>query len=180
MIFTKWFEVRLTPSREDSLEFHHEFRSALDVAISVHLEPLCRFGDLATSFPPPEVAAHLEARIKRQTLRFHGRWSGILEKVSQESLDDIVITARRLELIRVLTGDRDKARLNAAFELFSGKWLFAIPSLTIGAILDNITLRIAAGLRLGLTLCAPHACARCEAPVADTGHHGMSCSRSMG
>ena len=76
--------------------------------------------------------------------------------------------------------DRDTARLEAAFKDSAGKWLNAIPSPNTSTMLDINTLRIAAGLRLGLAICAPHVCARCTAPVSCLGDHGLSCSRSLG
>ena len=45
--------------------------------------------------------------------------------------------------------------------------------------MDDNVLRIAAGLRLGSNLCAPHICS-CGASVNARGCHGVSCSRSAG
>ena len=135
---------------------------------------------LAASFSSPAVAAHIDARIECQSQRFRARWSDAPEEISQKSLDGVVAAARQVDLTESASEDLDRARLNAAFDSTSGKWLYAIPSPSIGTMLDNNTLRIAAGLRLGLTVCAPHACTRCATPVTPLGHHGLSCSRSVG
>lgn len=68
--------------------------TALNFANSAHLMSLSKLRDLATSFSPPKVAAHLETRIERQFLRFRGRWNEIPEAISQESRDGIVTTAQ--------------------------------------------------------------------------------------
>uniref|UniRef100_A0A1Y1LE69 Uncharacterized protein n=1 Tax=Photinus pyralis TaxID=7054 RepID=A0A1Y1LE69_PHOPY len=57
-------------------------------------------------------------------------------------------------------------------------WLTAIPSRTIGTMLDNNTFRIAVDLRLGCK-CVPHQC-RCGDNVDRTGVHGLSCQMSAG
>ena len=46
--------------------------------------------------------------------------------------------------------------------------------------MDDTTLRIAVGLRLGTTICAPHICQCCGAEVSAQGIHGLSCKASIG
>ena len=46
--------------------------------------------------------------------------------------------------------------------------------------MDDDVIRIAVGLRLGLTVCHPHACSDCSAEVNDDGIHGLSCRYSRG
>jgi hypothetical protein len=75
--------------------------------------------------------------------------------------------------------DVSRARLKAAFAAHSGDWLNAPPLSAVGLRMDNETLRIAAGLRLGTSLCAPHTC-RCGDPVDARGIHGLSCESSAG
>ncbi|XP_059062408.1 uncharacterized protein LOC131855180 [Achroia grisella] len=48
-----------------------------------------------------------------------------------------------------------------------------------GMLLDNCTLTLAVGLRLGAKLNQPHRC-NCGATVDELGHHGLSCMRSAG
>ena len=46
--------------------------------------------------------------------------------------------------------------------------------------MDNNTVRIAVGLRLGSPLCRPHTCYHCGAQVDSTATHGLSCIWSEG
>ena len=46
--------------------------------------------------------------------------------------------------------------------------------------MDDDSIRIAVGLRLGTTLCRPHSCYHCGAEVGHLGTHGLSCLRSEG
>ena len=41
-------------------------------------------------------------------------------------------------------------------------------------------IRVAAGLRLGITLCLPHQCHQCSTDVDHLGLHGLSCRKSQG
>ena len=74
---------------------------------------------------------------------------------------------------------QDKARLLAVCRKESGAWLSALPSPPLGTHLDNETIRISVGLRLGIKLCHPHKC-HCGAQVDEFGTHGLSCRKSAG
>ena len=52
--------------------------------------------------------------------------------------------------------------------------------LTIASERRDSTLRIAVGLCLGTTICAPHICHSCGAEVSACGTHGISCKSSVG
>ena len=56
----------------------------------------------------------------------------------------------------------------------------ALPISSVGLRMDDSTLRIAVGLCLGTTICAPHKCHRCGAEVSACGTHGISCKSSVG
>ena len=75
--------------------------------------------------------------------------------------------------------DYSRARLLAASATHSGAWLDVPPISAIGLRMNNETIRIAAGLRLGSSLCSPHVCS-CGAQVDARGTHGLSCLRSAG
>ena len=62
----------------------------------------------------------------------------------------------------------------------SGAWLNALPISSLGLRMDNNTVRVSVDLRLGTTLCRPHACLHCGAEVNHLGTHGLSCVRSEG
>ena len=58
-------------------------------------------------------------------------------------------------------------------------WLHAIPIPSLGLKLDNTSIRIACGLRLGSPLCHPHKC-QCGTDVDKFGRHGLSCRSAEG
>lgn len=70
--------------------------------------------------------------------------------------------------------DMDKARLLATSGQHSSDWLHAMPISSCGLRLDDETVRVAVGLRLGLELCEVHECP-CGATVDTRGTHGLSC-----
>ena len=75
--------------------------------------------------------------------------------------------------------ERDRARLLAVSSPHAGDWLHALPISACGLRLDNETIRIAVGLRLGADICEPHTCP-CGSDVDFRGTHGLSCRSSAG
>ena len=67
------------------------------------------------------------------------------------------------------------ARLLAAATKESGAWLNALPVPSLGLRMDDDTIRVAVGLRLGVSLCQPHDCFHCGARVGHRATHGLSC-----
>jgi len=72
-----------------------------------------------------------------------------------------------------------KARLLAVQTKESGAWLNALPSPSLGTLLENSSFRIAIALRVGQPLCEPHKCT-CGENVDKLGYHGLSCRKSAG
>ena len=64
--------------------------------------------------------------------------------------------------------------------LESGAWLNALPISSLGLRMDNNTIRVAVGLRLGSSLCRPHTCHHCGTKVGCLATHGLSCRWSEG
>ena len=60
----------------------------------------------------------------------------------------------------------------------SGAWLQALPISSAGLCLDDTSLHIAVGLRLGTAICSPHPCQLCGSEVSSLGLHGLSCRKS--
>ena len=72
-----------------------------------------------------------------------------------------------------------QARLLAASSTESAAWLVALPVSTFGNLLDDASLRISVGLRLGASICSEHKCV-CGGMVDQWGHHGLACKKSRG
>ena len=60
-----------------------------------------------------------------------------------------------------LLANADNPSSRAASTPESEKWLNAFPISSIGLRIDNSTIRIAVGLRLGVPLCHSHTCRHC-------------------
>ena len=73
----------------------------------------------------------------------------------------------------------NQARLKAISFPHAGNWLLALPITSCGLRLNDETIRVVAGLHLGVPLCEPHGCPS-GAPVAEDGHHGLSCPLGPG
>jgi len=64
----------------------------------------------------------------------------------------------RTQIERNFTNSFQKAAFLAAVSPHSGAWLHAMPITSCGLRLDDESVRVAVGLRLGLNQCAPHPC----------------------
>ena len=73
-----------------------------------------------------------------------------------------------------------RARLLASQQKGSSTWLSAPAISALGLRMDNDTIWVAVGLRLGSALSHPHDCANCGASVTETGIHALCCHRSQG
>jgi hypothetical protein len=90
-----------------------------------------------------------------------------------------ILDNRSMLLLENSNTPQDKARLLAASQKESGAWLNALPCPSLGLALDDSSIRIAVGLRLGTTLCHPHNCV-CGEAVDHLGTHGLSCVKKGG
>ena len=92
----------------------------------------------------------------------------------QKEWDDLVAKKIAKELVHNASGSLDQARLRAAAAPQSGDWLLAPPIIAVGLrIMTNETIRIATGMRLGISLCEPHICS-CRKQVESRDIHGLS------
>ena len=73
-----------------------------------------------------------------------------------------------------------RSHLLAATKKESGAWLHALPMSSLELHMDDDIIRIAVGLRLGVTLTHPHHCRLCGAEVDHLATHGLSCRKSLG
>ena len=97
----------------------------------------------------------------------------------QHEWDKPFIAADMARLNASLPDRYNQARLLAVSAPHSGDWLHALPIASCGLRLDDDTVRVAVGLRLGAKLCEPHQCP-CGAKVSPEGAHGLACRRSAG
>ena len=102
-----------------------------------------------------------------------------ISSYQQRAWDLPIIQKIQSSLLDTLTDESDQARLKAVFSPHAGDWLNALPISAVGLRLDDETLRVAVGLRLGTSLCSPYVCP-CGVAVDARGVHGLSCRRSAG
>ena len=76
--------------------------------------------------------------------------------------------------------EMQRARFLAASCKESGAWLNALPISSLGLHMDDATVRISIGLRLGLPLCRSHTCQHCGAEVSQFTTHGLNYRKSAG
>ena len=98
----------------------------------------------------------------------------------QKAWDTPKVSATANTLLRQAPDAVSRSRLLAASTNESGAWLNALPVSSLGLRMDNNTVRVAVGLRLGSPLCRPHTCHHCGAQVDSTATHGLSCKWSEG
>ena len=72
------------------------------------------------------------------------------------------------------------ARIIPTSTKLSGAWLNPLPISSMGLRMDNSTIRIAVGLRLGIPLLKSHQCGHCIAEVSSLATHSLSCRHSEG
>ena len=114
-----------------------------------------------------------------------GRWgeAGVAlaseaDKGRQRSWDEPLVEASVRGLLERVD-QCSRARLLAAGREESGLWLHALPTPSLGTLLEPETLRIAVALRVGARVCEPHTC-RCGRVMDSRGLHGLSCKYSAG
>ena len=98
--------------------------------------------------------------------------SGIAACV-QKTWDAYKISSSMDSLLQNAPHDLARARLLAVSAKESGAWLNALPSSSLGLRMDDDTIRVAVGLRLGSVLC-------CDVEVDQLGLHGLSCKKREG
>jgi len=102
-----------------------------------------------------------------------------LRASSQRAWDNEICQFSFGRLLDNATDSATVARLKAAHTAGSGDWLNALPLSAVGLKLDDKSVSVSVGLRLGAPIVAAHRC-RCGAAVGVDGRHGLSCRRSGG
>jgi Reverse transcriptase (RNA-dependent DNA polymerase) len=97
----------------------------------------------------------------------------------QRAWDKPIVERDSAVLFSSLPGAYDQARLRAISSPHSSDWLHALPIASCGLRLDDETVRVAIGFRLGTAICQPHECP-CGAIVQSNGFHVLSCKYVSG
>ena len=97
----------------------------------------------------------------------------------QRRWDELFTQKTHEDLLEGATDSITRARLLSTATKESGAWLNVLPIPHLGTKLDNDSIRIATGLRLGADIVMEHTCV-CGASVDRKGTHGLSCRKSGG
>ena len=99
----------------------------------------------------------------------------------QRAWDSIHTKSTSQRLLDNAADEEERAHLLAVTTRESGAWLRALPVTALGLCMDDSTVRVAVGLRLGtrIILCGAHTCQHCEAEVSRLGRHSLSCKKSV-
>jgi hypothetical protein len=163
-------------------------RSVVSLAPSAYLASAACTKDLTTSLLPTRLRDLVDVRIVPAT----SAWTELATCKSspaaipclpdssiQRVWDNKVCEVQADELLVKAVQPIDRARLLASRSPGSGDWLNAMPLSSIGLKMDNASVRIAVGLRLGAPIVHLHKCV-CGATVSTDGLHGLSCRHGFG
>ena len=156
-------------------------RSAAQVAPSAFLSSMAASTDLVRCIVPPHLRdASLPNRDEAMSLwsKGHSHPPPEGEAQHQKSWDSIIVASAVDSLLQSASNPRDRAHLLACATRESGAWLEALPISSIGLRMEDQSVRVAVGLRLGTPLCRPNTCCHCGLDVDALGTHGLSCRRS--
>lgn len=130
---------------------------------------------------PPEILSYPDLAMN-EALNKYKNLSVISDTLSLKSQKEFDLNMCKVLFNNVFSSTEsqiNRARLLALQEPESNAWLNALPSSTLGNLLDDSTFRISVALRLGQPICEPHTCT-CGEIVNKFGHHGLSCKKSAG
>ena len=176
---TAWIQASL-PVKSGGLGI----RSSVQLAPSAFLASAAANSDLTHHILPPRFQSTELPYVKEATKV----WSTGLDlppltgpaSHHQKAWDAPKVSATADTLLRQAPDAVSRSRPLAASRKESGAWLNALPVSSLGLRMDNNTVRVAVGLRLGSLLCRPHTCHHCGVQVDGTATHGLSCKWSEG
>ena len=82
--------------------------------------------------------------------------------------------------LETASNPKDCAHLLACSARESGDWLEALPISSLGIHMEDQTVRVTVGLRLGTSLRSPHSCHHCSLEVNALAMHGLNCPQRQG
>ena len=153
---------------------------ASEIAMPAYISSATASTDMVTSIVPEN---HLQQRVAELSVRWQSS-TGLVAPPSEnerkkQAAWSKLQAAQKAESILEKADVISRSRLLAASSKESAAWLSALPVATLGNMLDDASLRIAVGLRLGAVVCTEHSCI-CGQNVDKYGHHGLSCKKSRG
>ena len=159
-------------------------RSAVQLAPSAFLASAAASSNLVCQILPDRLAGTLDTA-REEALAAWRQGSDVTppsEPAShhQRNWDLPKVLETSASLLEAAPDIQSRARLLAAANKESGAWLNTLPVSSLGLRMDDDTVRVAVGLRLGIPLCRPHQCCLCGAEVDNLATHGLSCRRSEG
>ena len=158
-------------------------RRTEDLALPSYVSSLHHCFDLVMTLLPASL--HTDMHAERENTV--ADWKNVAEPAEppagdaarrQRHWDSVLAVKARTHLLSA-ANQLDQARLLAAGTSESGAWLHALPSASLGTLLDPPTLRVAVALRVGAEVCQPHRC-RCGSPTDSLGYHALTCRLSAG
>ena len=159
-------------------------RSAVQLAPSAFLSSAAASSDFVHHILPPRFGSrellHIGSALASWSLDHNHPPPVAPASHRQKVWDTAKVSAMADALLENAPDALSRARLMAASAKESGAWLNALPISSLGLRMDDNTVRISLGLRLGTSLCRPHTCVQCGAEVNHLGTHGLSCVRSEG
>ena len=160
------------------------FWSAVQLAPSAFLASAAASSNLVSQILPARLqslpAPYLDVALSRWS---HGHDisppSGSTACI-QKAWDATIVSTAAKSLLENAPDDLARARLLASSSKESGAWLHALPSSSLGLRMDDNTIRVAVGLRLGSTQCRPHSCQHYGVKVDHLAIHSLSCKKGEG
>ena len=174
---TQWIQAS-TPVRNGGLGI----RRAASLALPAFLASAAATSDLQCS-----ILSRFQLSVDKEVATARTHWRSLIDTPtplgpleSSRRAWDATLLARDLRSVEeAASSPLDRARLLTATAAHGSEWIFALPITACGLRLSNEAIRVAIGLRLGLSLCEPHPCP-CGSVVDPRGLHGLSCKRSAG
>ena len=145
---------------------------ALDIAKPAFISLLIASADLVSSIVPE---SHLQEKIASMVEVWQTEMGAVppASDRSKQATWTNMLAARKAESLLENADVISRSRLLATSSSESAAWLSALPVATLGNLLDDSSLRVAVGLRLGAVVCTEHKCI-CGQSVDKYGHHGLS------
>ena len=143
-------------------------RSAVHVAPSAYLSSTAASAELVSAILPESsdtnLFPHTDAALEKWSEGHNGEPPAGAGAKIEKNWDGILTHNLANTLLDEAHDDQERSRLLAAMDKDSGAWLQALPLTSVGLQMDDSTLRIAVGLRLGTSICSPHTSASIVGP----------------